>query len=91
MGLEGKLISQIEMKCSGHLLHDHFKSNPHKTSVMSPDKITNFTIHEGQLGKTNSVVTWNYILVLRAAITGNPLRSRHLRQFSGVVFITSLL
>ncbi|XP_015167798.1 MLP-like protein 43 [Solanum tuberosum] len=62
MGLEGKLISQIEMKCSGHLLHDHFKSNPHKTSVMSPDKITNFTIHEGQLGKTNSVVTWNYIL-----------------------------
>ncbi|XP_015084529.1 kirola-like [Solanum pennellii] len=62
MGLKGKLISQIETKCSGHLLHEHFKSNPHKTSAMSPDKITNFTLHEGQLGKTNSVVSWNYIL-----------------------------
>ncbi|XP_006355259.1 kirola-like [Solanum tuberosum] len=62
MGLKGKLISQIEMKCSGHLLYEHFKSNPHKTSSMSPDKITNFTIHEGQLGKTNSVVSWNIIL-----------------------------
>ncbi|KAK4729841.1 hypothetical protein R3W88_022829 [Solanum pinnatisectum] len=62
MGLKGRLISQIEMKCSGHLLYEHFKSNPHKTSVMSPDKITNFTIHEGQLGKANSVVSWNFIL-----------------------------
>ncbi|KAK6782199.1 hypothetical protein RDI58_019995 [Solanum bulbocastanum] len=62
MGLKGKLFSQIEMKCSRHLLYEHFKSNPHKTSVKSPDKITNSTIHEGQLGKANSVVSWNIIL-----------------------------
>lgn len=57
MSLKGKLISQIETKCSGHLLHEHFKSNPHKTSVVSPNKITNFIIYEGQLGKTNFAVS----------------------------------
>ncbi|XP_060202231.1 kirola-like [Lycium barbarum] len=62
MGLKGKLISQTEMKCAGHLLHEHFKSNPHQSSTMSPDKIKNFTLHEGQLGSTGSVVSWKYIL-----------------------------
>ncbi|CAN4076230.1 unnamed protein product [Withania somnifera] len=62
MGLKGKLISQIEMNCAGHLLHEHFKSNAHQTSAMSPDRVTNFKFHEGQLGKTNSVVSWKYIL-----------------------------
>ncbi|XP_009612232.1 kirola-like [Nicotiana tomentosiformis] len=62
MGLKGKLISQMEMKCAGDLLHEHFKSNPHQTSTMSPDKITNFTLHEGQLGNTGSVVSWKYVL-----------------------------
>ncbi|TMW80977.1 hypothetical protein EJD97_013110 [Solanum chilense] len=50
------------MKCAGDLLHDHFKSNPHQTSSMSPDKVTNFTLHDGQLGKTNSVIGWKIIL-----------------------------
>lgn len=62
MGLKGKLISQIEMKCAGDLLHEHFKSNPHQTSTMSPDKIKNFTLHEGQLGNTGSVISWKYVL-----------------------------
>ncbi|XP_059291501.1 kirola-like [Lycium ferocissimum] len=62
MGLKGKLVSQIEMKCAGHLLHEHFKSNPHKTSTMSPNKVTNFALHEGQLGHTGSVVSWKFIL-----------------------------
>ncbi|XP_015055151.1 kirola-like [Solanum pennellii] len=62
MGLKGKLTSKLEMKCAGDLLHDHFKSNPHQTSTMSPDKVTNFTLHDGQLGKTNSVIGWKIIL-----------------------------
>lgn len=62
MGLKGKLIAQIEMKCAGDLLHEHFKSNPHQTSTMSPNKITNFTLHEGQLGSTGSVVSWKFVL-----------------------------
>ncbi|KAG5581294.1 hypothetical protein H5410_051921 [Solanum commersonii] len=62
MSLKGKLIAQIEMKCAGDLLHEHFKSNPHQTATMSPDRVTNFTLHDGQLGKTNSVISWKYIL-----------------------------
>ncbi|OIT37982.1 mlp-like protein 43 [Nicotiana attenuata] len=62
MGLKGKLVAQIEMKCAGDLFHEHFKLNPLQTSTMSPDKITNFTLHEGQLGSTGSVVSWKFVL-----------------------------
>ncbi|KAF3613208.1 putative domain-containing protein-like [Capsicum annuum] len=71
MCVKGELISKIETKCAGHLLHEHFKSNPHQTSIMSPVKVTNFTFHEGQLGYTGSIVRWKYII-------GKPLFPFHI-------------
>ncbi|WMV22886.1 hypothetical protein MTR67_016271 [Solanum verrucosum] len=48
MGLKGKLISSIEVKCGGHLVHDIFHAKTHHISNISPSKVKSFEIHEGE-------------------------------------------
>lgn len=62
MGLRGKLIAKTEVKCGGELFHDHFSSKPHHIPNISPDKVHNFDIHEGELGTVGSVVSWKFTL-----------------------------
>uniref|UniRef100_M1D5W0 Sn-2 protein n=1 Tax=Solanum tuberosum TaxID=4113 RepID=M1D5W0_SOLTU len=48
MGLKGKLISTVEVKCGGHLVHDIFHAKSHHISNISPSKVKSFEIHEGK-------------------------------------------
>ncbi|KAK4337942.1 hypothetical protein RND71_042429 [Anisodus tanguticus] len=52
----------MEVKCAGELFHDHFNSKPHHIPNISPDKIQNFDIHEGELGIVGSLVSWKITL-----------------------------
>ncbi|XP_059308811.1 kirola-like [Lycium ferocissimum] len=60
MGVKGKLIASIEVKCGGHLIHDIFHTNTHHLPNVTPRKIQRFEIHEGETIKNGSVVSWNY-------------------------------
>ncbi|WMV22895.1 hypothetical protein MTR67_016280 [Solanum verrucosum] len=64
MGLKGKLISSVEVKCGGHLVHDIFHAKTHHISNISPSKVKIFEIHEGETVRPRSV------LVVR----GSPLQ-----------------
>ncbi|MCD7450353.1 hypothetical protein HAX54_005555 [Datura stramonium] len=59
MGLRGKLIAHVEVKCGGELFHDHFNSKPHHIPNIS-DKINSFEIHEGELGTVGCLVSWKF-------------------------------
>ncbi|MCE2056050.1 hypothetical protein HAX54_043968 [Datura stramonium] len=59
MGLKGKLIAHLEVKCGGELFHDHFNSKPHHIPNIC-DKIHNFDVHEGELGTVGSLVSWKF-------------------------------
>ncbi|KAF3659630.1 putative desiccation-related protein PCC13-62-like [Capsicum annuum] len=57
MGLRGKLVAHLEVKCGGELFHDHFNSKPHHIPNIS-DKINHFEVHEGELGSVGTLVEW---------------------------------
>ncbi|KAL2235106.1 UNVERIFIED_CONTAM: Kirola, partial [Sesamum indicum] len=60
MGLSGKLVSQIDIKCDGDVFHEIFRERPHHISGMTPHNIQNCDLHEGQWGTVGSVIYWNY-------------------------------
>ncbi|XP_009781868.1 kirola-like [Nicotiana tabacum] len=60
MGLKGKLVVSMEVKCGGHLFHDLCQTKPHHLSNISPNNVTGFDLHEGEIGEVGSVVTWKY-------------------------------
>ncbi|TMW87126.1 hypothetical protein EJD97_020388 [Solanum chilense] len=62
MGVKGKLIASIEVKCGGHLIHDLFHSNTHHVPNISPSRVNHFEIHQGGIIKVGSIVSWKYHL-----------------------------
>ncbi|XP_006367205.1 kirola-like [Solanum tuberosum] len=59
MGLKGKLIGSIEVKCGGHLIHDILHADPR--NVPNITKINHFEMdHEGESIKIGSIVSWTY-------------------------------
>nr|XP_004237497.1 MLP-like protein 34 [Solanum lycopersicum] len=61
MGLKGKLIASMEVRCGGHLIHDMFHTNIHHIRNISPKLINHCEIHEGEIGKIGTVLSWKYI------------------------------
>lgn len=59
-GLVGKLVSQIDIKSDGDVFHEIFRDRPHHLSEMTPEKIQNCDLHEGDWGKVGSVICFNY-------------------------------
>ncbi|WMV22969.1 hypothetical protein MTR67_016354 [Solanum verrucosum] len=59
MSLEGKLISEINIKSDGDVFHEIFRHRPHHISNMC-DKIQNVDIHEGEWGTIGSVISWYF-------------------------------
>ncbi|KAJ8427287.1 hypothetical protein Cgig2_004338 [Carnegiea gigantea] len=62
MGIKGKLEVEVDIKISGDLFHELFGSRPHHVPNITPDKIHNCEVHEGEFGKPGSVLYWNYTL-----------------------------
>ncbi|KAJ8563028.1 hypothetical protein K7X08_031480 [Anisodus acutangulus] len=60
MGVKGKLVASMEVKCGGHLFHDLCQNNPHQLPTISPSKVSHFEIHEGEAVKVGSIVSWKY-------------------------------
>lgn len=60
MGVKGKLIGSVEVKCGGHLVHDIFHNYTHHIPNICRGKINHFEIHEGGAIKVGSVVGWKY-------------------------------
>jgi len=59
MSLEGKLISEINIKSDGDVFHEIFRHRPHHISNMC-DKIQNVDIHEGEWGTVGSFISWYF-------------------------------
>uniref|UniRef100_M1AUH0 Sn-2 protein n=1 Tax=Solanum tuberosum TaxID=4113 RepID=M1AUH0_SOLTU len=59
MGLKGKLIASVEVKCGGHLMHDLLHTNSHHVANIS-QHVNRFQIHEGESVKVGSIVSWSY-------------------------------
>jgi len=60
MSLQGKLISEINIKCDGDVFHEIIKYKPHDIFRICSDKIQNMDIHEGELGNIGSVKSWKF-------------------------------
>ncbi|CAN4081064.1 unnamed protein product [Withania somnifera] len=60
MGVKGKLIASVEVKCEGHLIHNLFHHNTHHIPNICSRIIKNFEIHEGETVKVGSIISWNY-------------------------------
>ncbi|XP_050232660.2 MLP-like protein 28 [Mercurialis annua] len=60
MALVGKLEGEVEIKASAEHFHDVFSCRPHHVNVMSPDKIQGCDLHEGEWGKHDTIISWNY-------------------------------
>ncbi|KAG5568427.1 hypothetical protein H5410_064559 [Solanum commersonii] len=56
MGMKGKMIVSLEVKCGGHLVYDIFHTNTHHLPYISPSRIKHFEIHEGEIGKIDSIL-----------------------------------
>lgn len=51
----------MEVRCGGHLIHDMFHTNIHHIRNISPKLINHCEIHEGEIGKIGTVLSWKYI------------------------------
>ncbi|WMV07883.1 hypothetical protein MTR67_001268 [Solanum verrucosum] len=59
MGIKGKLIASMEVKCEGHLIHDLMHTNTHQAANISPT-IHHFEVHEGEIGKVGTIFNMKY-------------------------------
>ncbi|XP_049411110.1 kirola-like, partial [Solanum stenotomum] len=59
MGLKGKLIVSMEVKCGGHLINDIMHTNTHQAANISPT-INHFEVHEGEIGKVGTIINMKY-------------------------------
>ncbi|KAH0692194.1 hypothetical protein KY285_019291 [Solanum tuberosum] len=76
MGMKGKMIVSLEVKCGGHSVYDIFHTNTHHLPNISPSRVKHFEIHEGEIGKIGSVVSLKYYeginLPLKDAFHSDP-------------------
>lgn len=61
MGVRGKLIASVEVRCGGHAIHDIIHNNTHHIPKITPRVINHFEIHESETIQVGSVVSWKYI------------------------------
>ncbi|KAH0729508.1 hypothetical protein KY289_000696 [Solanum tuberosum] len=59
MGVKGKLIASMEVKCGGHLIHDLLHTNTHQAAIISPT-INRLEVHEGEIGKVGTIINMKY-------------------------------
>ncbi|XP_015086628.1 kirola-like [Solanum pennellii] len=59
MGVKGKLIASMEVKCGGHLIHDLLHTNTHQAAIVSPT-INRLEVHEGEMGKVGTIINMKY-------------------------------
>lgn len=60
MGVKGKLIALVEVKCGGHPILDFFHIHTHHIPNISPNIINHLEIHAGETVKVGSIVSCNY-------------------------------
>ncbi|XP_049348930.1 kirola-like [Solanum verrucosum] len=60
MGLKGKLVTSVEVKCEGHSIHDMYHTNTYHICNISP-LVNHVEIHEGEIFKVGVVISWKYI------------------------------
>ncbi|KAK4720550.1 hypothetical protein R3W88_010783 [Solanum pinnatisectum] len=63
MGLKGKIIVTLEVKCGGHSIYDIFHTNTHHLPNIGPSRIKHFEIHEGEIGKIGSLLAGDIMKV----------------------------
>ncbi|XP_047308268.1 kirola-like [Impatiens glandulifera] len=55
-----KLVKQVEIKSHGDVFHEIFRFKLHQLSNITPTKIQNVDLHEGDWGSVGSVLVGNY-------------------------------
>ncbi|KAJ6431706.1 hypothetical protein OIU84_019062 [Salix udensis] len=74
MTLCGKMEAEVEIKVSAETFHDVCSCRPHQLSNMSPAKVQNVDLHEGNWGKPGTVISWSYVL------DGVPKSGKHVAE-----------
>ncbi|KAG5236800.1 Csf-2 family protein [Salix suchowensis] len=69
MTLCGEMEAEVELKVSAETFHDVFSCRPHHVSNMSPAKVQNADLNEGDWGKPGTVISWSYMGFLRLVRT----------------------
>lgn len=62
MDLTGKLEAEVEIGSSGDLFHELWSNAPHETCNIHPELLQSCDLHEGEFGKTGTILLWNYVL-----------------------------
>uniref|UniRef100_A0A803MRV8 Bet v I/Major latex protein domain-containing protein n=1 Tax=Chenopodium quinoa TaxID=63459 RepID=A0A803MRV8_CHEQI len=60
MGIRGKLEVEVEIKFDGDVFRQLSGQDPELVPNITPDKIHTCDLHEGELGKLDSVISWYY-------------------------------
>ncbi|KAL9231102.1 hypothetical protein vseg_006365 [Gypsophila vaccaria] len=60
MGVTGKLEIEVDIKASGDVFHELLGKNPQHVSNIVPEKIHGCELHEGDFGRTDSIIEWDY-------------------------------
>ncbi|KAD7116615.1 hypothetical protein E3N88_03883 [Mikania micrantha] len=60
MALSGKLIGYVEISKTGDIFHDLFRHKPDEIVKITPDKVHDCELHEGERGVVGSVISWHY-------------------------------
>ncbi|KAI3731568.1 hypothetical protein L1987_62757 [Smallanthus sonchifolius] len=60
MALSGKLIGYVDISKKADVFHDLFRHNPHKMVAITPDKVHDCELLEGERGAVGSVISWHY-------------------------------
>ncbi|CAI9296923.1 unnamed protein product [Lactuca saligna] len=60
MGLCGKRVAQVDIKCNADVFLGLFRYRPNNLSKIAPDHILGCQLVEGEWGAIGSKVIWNY-------------------------------
>ncbi|KAL4574361.1 hypothetical protein LXL04_021190 [Taraxacum kok-saghyz] len=60
MGLSGRKVAQVDIKCNVDVFLGLLRDRPHNLSKIAPDHILGCELQEGEWGAIGSIVLWNY-------------------------------
>ncbi|KAI3516634.1 hypothetical protein L1887_15557 [Cichorium endivia] len=60
MGLSGKKVAQVDIKCNVDVFLGLLRYRPNNLSKIAPDHVMGCELQEGEWGAIGSIVIWNY-------------------------------
>ncbi|XP_076947203.1 kirola-like [Bidens hawaiensis] len=75
MALSGKLIGYVDVSKDSDVFHEFFRHDPRKMIAITPDRVHDCELLEGERGAVGSIISWQYTHEGKKKVAKNIIES----------------